>query len=39
MEYYYDLEVMADLLDDLIDYLLADSFEADHQQENRQEQD
>jgi hypothetical protein len=38
MEYYYDLEVMADLLDDLIDYLLADSFEADHQQD-RQDQD
>jgi hypothetical protein len=38
MEYYYDLEVMADLLADLMDYLLADSFEAD-QQENRQEQD
>ena len=38
MEYYYDLEVMADLLADLMDYLLADSIEAD-QQENRQEQD
>jgi hypothetical protein len=38
MEYYYDLEVMADLLADLMDYLLADSLEAD-QQENRQEQD
>jgi hypothetical protein len=38
MEYYYDLEVMADLIADLMDYLLADSIEAD-QQENRQEQD
>jgi hypothetical protein len=38
MEYYYDLELMADLLADLMDYLLADSIEAD-QQENRQEQD
>jgi hypothetical protein len=38
MEYYYDLEVMADLIADLMDYLLADSIETD-QQENRQEQD
>jgi hypothetical protein len=38
MEYYYDLELMADLIADLMDYLLADSIEAD-QQENRQEQD
>ena len=34
MEYYYDLEVMADLMD----YLMADYFEADHQ-EDRQDQD
>jgi hypothetical protein len=33
MEYYYDLEVMADLMD----YLMAD-LEADHQ-EDRQDQD
>ena len=33
MEYYYDLEVMADLMADLMDY-----FEADHQ-EDRQDQD
>ena len=38
MEYYYDLEVMADLLADLMDYLMAEYFEADHQ-EDRQDQE
>ncbi len=38
MEYYYDLEVMADLIADLIDYLMVDYFETDHQ-EDRQDQD
>ena len=38
MEYYYDLEVMADLLADLKEYLMADYSEADHQ-ENSQDQD
>jgi hypothetical protein len=38
MEYYYDLEVMADLMADVMDYLMAEYFEADHQ-EDRQDQD
>ena len=37
MEYYYDLEVMADLIADLMDYLQADYFEA-NRQEDRQDQ-
>jgi hypothetical protein len=38
MEYYYDLEVMADLMAEVMDDLMADYFEAD-QQEDRQDQD
>ncbi len=38
MEYYYDLEVMADLIADLMDFLQADYIEADRQ-EDRQDQD
>ncbi len=38
MEYYYDLKVMADLLADLNEYLMADYSEADLQ-EDSQDQD